>query len=204
MTLPPAGVPTTRAELTALRAKRSALSDQLQNVSSRRNDLARQLERAAPAAQPGLEARLKLLDDRILAMEKELQVTGDQLANAPAELTTSTSSQMPPDVARTISKDLVPIVAILSVFVLGPFALAMSRLIWKRGNVVPRPQTDAATQQRLEQLQQSVDTIAVEVERISEAQRFLTKLLNDRDRSALGAGSAPAQPIGTKKSVMER
>jgi predicted transposase YdaD len=35
---------------------------------------------------------------------------------------------------------------------------------------------------RLEQLQQSVDAIAVEVERIAEAQRFSAKLLAERER----------------------
>lgn len=202
VTLPPPGVPRTGAELAALKAKRSALSDQLSNVASRRSSLARELQRAAPAAQPGIEARMKLLDERILSLEKELQVTGEQLANAPVEL--SSSTQMPPEFARTVSKDMVPIVAILSVFVLGPFAVAMSRLIWKRGSVAPRPQTDAATQQRLDQLQQSVDTIAIEVERISESQRFLTRVLNERDRPALGVGAAPAEPIATKKSAVER
>jgi hypothetical protein len=34
--------------------------------------------------------------------------------------------------------------------------------------------------QRLEQLQQSVDAIAIEVERIAEAQRFSAKLLHER------------------------
>jgi hypothetical protein len=38
---------------------------------------------------------------------------------------------------------------------------------------------------RLEQLQQSVDAIAVEVERIAEAQRFSAKLLAERDSSNL-------------------
>ncbi|HJQ21860.1 MAG TPA: hypothetical protein VJ867_16065 [Gemmatimonadaceae bacterium] len=175
---PPA--PATAQELAALKAKRSAISDQLENVSSRRNGLARELQRADPGARAGIENRIKLLDDRILHLEQELETTGDQLANAPLALTSS-SAQVPPEFARTVSKDVVPIVAILSVFVLGPFAVAMSRLIWKRANVVARPpQTDAITTQRLEQLQQSVDTIAVEVERISEAQRFVTKLLNER------------------------
>jgi hypothetical protein len=36
---------------------------------------------------------------------------------------------------------------------------------------------------RLEQLQQSMDTMAVEVERISEGQRFTTKLLAERAAS---------------------
>jgi len=40
------------------------------------------------------------------------------------------------------------------------------------------------TLQRLESLQQSVEAIALEVERISEAQRFTTKLLAERGRGA--------------------
>jgi len=41
----------------------------------------------------------------------------------------------------------------------------------------PAPLNDS----RLEQLQQSVDAIAIEVERIAEAQRFSAKLLAGRD-----------------------
>jgi hypothetical protein len=36
---------------------------------------------------------------------------------------------------------------------------------------------------RLERMEQAIDSIAVEVERISEAQRFSTKLLSDKTRS---------------------
>jgi hypothetical protein len=35
---------------------------------------------------------------------------------------------------------------------------------------------------RLQHLEQSIDAIAIEIERISEAQRFTTKLLADRER----------------------
>jgi hypothetical protein len=38
---------------------------------------------------------------------------------------------------------------------------------------------------RLARLEQAVDAIALEVERISEAQRFTTKLLNDQAHAAL-------------------
>ena len=46
------------------------------------------------------------------------------------------------------------------------------------------------TDVRLEQLQQSIDAIAVEVERIAEAQRFSAKLLAER-------GEAPAKSDST-------
>jgi len=59
-----------------------------------------------------------------------------------------------------------------------------------------RPQIPAEVLTRLERMEQSIDAIAVEVERISEGQRFTTKLLSDvRDAPALPQGSSrPATP----------
>ena len=42
---------------------------------------------------------------------------------------------------------------------------------------------------RLERIERSVDAIAIEVERVSEGQRFVTQLLSERDdRKSLGPG----------------
>ena len=51
---------------------------------------------------------------------------------------------------------------------------------------------------RLERIEQSVDAIAVEVERISEGQRFTTKLLSEvRSSAALPASSAQSDARGS-------
>jgi len=42
------------------------------------------------------------------------------------------------------------------------------------------------TEERLDYLQQSIDAIAIEVERIGEAQRFATKLLEQRAKASSG------------------
>jgi hypothetical protein len=55
----------------------------------------------------------------------------------------------------------------------------------------PRGVNDAQSLQ-LEQLHQSVDAIAVEVERIAEAQRFSAKLLAERADPALISRSGPS------------
>ena len=55
-------------------------------------------------------------------------------------------------------------------------AKAVQRMRRNRGTVAAPPAND----DRLEQLQQSIDAIAVEVERIAEAQRFTAKLLAER------------------------
>ena len=49
---------------------------------------------------------------------------------------------------------------------------------------------------RLAHLEQAIDAIAIEVERVSEGQRYVTHLLSGGQAvPALGAGQAPAEPI---------
>ena len=88
---------------------------------------------------------------------------------------------------------VVPVAGMVSVFVLFPLALAYARVLWKRSSE-PRPLRPGETdriERRLEQLQQSVEAMAIEVERISEGQRFVTKIMSERgDQPALGAPAA--------------
>jgi ribonuclease D len=59
-------------------------------------------------------------------------------------------------------------------------------------NESKRPQVPSEVMSRLERIEQAVDAIAVEVERISEGQRFTTKLLSETRGNAL-----PAPPTGS-------
>jgi hypothetical protein len=68
-----------------------------------------------------------------------------------------------------------------------PLARAFAR---KMDHKSVQPPVPAELQQRLEHMEQAIDSIAVEVERISEGQRFTTKLLADRQSSAPAALSA--------------
>src|SRR5688572_21523233 len=199
--VPHTGAPRTEGELRALEFKRSQLSEQIQSATLRRRSLAEQLKSSDAAARPGIEARMKVLDARIVRLEEDLDRTGDQLANIPGELLGSTTIS-PEQIAERIAEKIVPLAGIFSLFVLAPLAFAIARMIWRRTtNATPRvAATDPASHQRLEQLQQSMDTIAIEIERISENQRFLSKLMNDRQ---LGAGVGVAEPVrvGQKVSV---
>ncbi len=67
-----------------------------------------------------------------------------------------------------------------------PIARAYARKV-DRGTDRPSVPPDVAA--RLERMEQAIDSIAVEVERISEGQRFTTKLLAER------GSAAPASPI---------
>ena len=85
-----------------------------------------------------------------------------------------------------ILEGLIPIIALLISAIpftaVGvPLARAIARRI-DRQTVQPRILSDVSA--RLERLEQGMDAIAVEVERISEGQRFVTKLLAEKHEVA--------------------
>lgn len=68
--------------------------------------------------------------------------------------------------------------------ILFPLALACARLIWRRSSRVAAT-TPLEGSAQLSRLEQAVESIAIEVERISEAQRFSAKLLAGREAEPL-------------------
>lgn len=85
---------------------------------------------------------------------------------------------MDPDV---YSFAVVMCVIIGSIAALAGIGLVTWRAFSRGARAASLPQRDY--DERFAQLQQSVDAIAVEVERIAEGQRFSTKLLSDASRS---------------------
>jgi hypothetical protein len=69
-----------------------------------------------------------------------------------------------------------------------PLARAYAKKI-ERGNDTARVPSDVSA--RLERMEQAIDSIAVEVERISEGQRFTTKLLAERSGAPEGELVSP-------------
>jgi len=57
---------------------------------------------------------------------------------------------------------------------------------WEREDMAGKITPDITA--RLERMEQSIEAIAVEVERISEGQRFTTKLLSDKEMHSLPVG----------------
>lgn len=168
-------VPMTRAEYEGLKARRSELSNQLINVSGRRKGLAEQLRGADGADKVGLEQRIAVLDQRIVQLESDIASTGRQLTSASAgALATG------PRAFGILSSDQTLALSIVfTVLILFPLAIAAARIMFRKAKqpvTVPAIQGEAA--KRLERLEQSVESIAVEVERISEGQRFVTRLLS--------------------------
>lgn len=70
-----------------------------------------------------------------------------------------------------------------------------ARMLWRAGSRVKSRAVAAADDGRLERLEAAVDAIAIEVERISESQRFTVGLLSERlpPRTADRVGELPQQ-----------
>jgi hypothetical protein len=187
--------PLTGEDVQAMRVRLSDLRSELQDAAERRNSIASRLREADISARAGYEDRLKILDARILTIETEITRVGRELAAAPSSalLAAQPPSERPDpnEIVSNIIDEIVPLVAIISVFVLAPIVITISRFLWKRSSPAPMAiRADHATQERLEQLQQAVDAIAIEVERISEGQRYVTKVIGTR-----GLGAGEAEPI---------
>lgn len=182
------GVPQTRAEVRALKARRSEISSQLQSAADRRKSLANQLENArTDVSRDGLAERVKVLDARIVQLETDLATTGQLLAAAPPQALAGTefSTGGPQNMGGMDEGGVIAISSVFILAVLMPLAITFSRLIWRRGSRAAVPNRSKEEIERLDRLEAAVETIAVEMERVSEGQRFVSRLLSE------GRGPAP-------------
>jgi hypothetical protein len=92
---------------------------------------------------------------------------------------------MPPDPNLIVQTVLEWVIPGLVIIVLG---VPVVRLItkWLEPKPVP-PRELSAINERLERIEAAVDSIAVEVERISEAQRFSARLQSEQQQSRVPA-----------------
>lgn len=169
--------PMTARDLLALRNRRENLSDQLVSVQSRRQEVAEALRTADPDARPGLQDRLAVLDARIVQLESDIATTGRELTSAPAGLAAIGGD------GRVININ--PGSDDGAFFGGTAFGMAlivvplMIRRFFRRGRRRDQPAVAAGQADQLSRLEQSIDAIAVEVERISEGQRFTARLMAD-------------------------
>jgi hypothetical protein len=201
-----ARVPQTRAELEQMGARRGELKSQLRDAENRRLNLAAQLDATPGEARRPVMERLATLDQRITQIEREVlqmdEAISTAMANpkiaqaevhvepeppvpppppafpfehAPATEGVTVVPSQPPGIDfgswRTVamgSLSAIPLVALLAAWIAWRLALRRLR----------REGVGGADPAHTSKLQQSVDAIALEVERISENQRYVTKVLN--------------------------
>jgi hypothetical protein len=94
---------------------------------------------------------------------------------------------------------VIPIAFFVTTIVLG-LGIPLVRAHIRRAERDPlQPSVPNEVAARLERMEHAIETIAVEVERISEGQRFASRLLAERV-VANGAAGAPGHPAGAAPS----
>lgn len=198
--------------LEQLDARRSELRNQLVSLTVRRDLLTQQLRNADQPGQAQLQAQLKDIGERTNRVNAELNAIDDAadkvlrsgpvvappLPGAPQEVPMIAGPDVAPNITvmpggdpgmeRLLRKSMALDGAGFALLLLAVF-------LWgRRPRRSPKLAVEDST--RIDQLQRAVDVIAVEVERISESQRYLTKVLSEN--RALGAGAADELPLKSR------
>lgn len=184
-------VPSAAAMYEAARAHRNALGEQMESLEGSRHKLLRELEDhggadVAGPARTGMEQRIVILDQRIAELDKNMATVDAQIARTAS--IPGAVVEKPDPVREGPPEEMYVIGPIVVLAVILPMSIALARRIWRRSVTtvltMPRELND-----RLFQLEQTAESTALEVERIGEGQRFMTKLLTERESPALGQGA---------------
>ena len=84
------------------------------------------------------------------------------------------------------------VVAVVAIVAIASTIRTVVMAVLHRRRDVGKVETPALADARLSRLEQAVDAIALEIERISEGQRFTTRLLSDQARQANAARELPS------------
>ena len=200
--------------LMALQAQRDELREQVQQLENKREEITEEIRenRAQGMNIEGLEQRVKDIDARISAIDQQLAMA-DQAVAKQASVPGAVPPSPPEDFEHHGPPDGVFVLAgIFIVAVLMPISIAIGRWVWRRGGPGGRGATvaiPANLDDRLKNIEQAVESVAVEVERIGEGQRFMSRVFTDRtggampDSRALGEGPAPAIDVAQRHKVAE-
>ena len=138
------------------------------------------LQEQGVAPEPGTTFRVDE-NGRIVPLEEGGAVTPEIAVPPPVRILQGNDGPPPEVVTMSIAFFIM-----LAVIIVGlPIARAMGRRMDRQGAAPPKLATEQA--ERIARIEQAVDAMAIEVERISEGQRFVTKLLTER---ALPEGQA--------------
>jgi hypothetical protein len=183
--------------------------------------LSRQLEgmRLDNPARPALQQQSADVGAQLAQVEGKIAEVQGRLAqaqNVSVERITEVGTVEPPGPPGGFRRGPDPDMVVGMSFALAmcialPLSIAYARRLWKG-----KPQPPAASSerfddviQRLNRLEVGIDSVAIEIERISEGQRFVTKVFADRpvpqpqsaapngaQPSALGEGQPPLRALG--------
>ena len=193
--------PITQQEISILRSQRSEMSDQLRSAQNRRERVLNELRTAPAGTEPGLQQQYQVLSDRIVAIENDMEASGRVLrtGQVPASLVlvpprgSLSSGNRTDDAERGAALAAVILIPIGAVFMWRTFR---RRRRGGRREVGMTAEQDS----RFERLEQAVDAIALEIERVGESQRYQAKLLTEANMMpAMGGSQKAGEPVRVRE-----
>lgn len=216
------GAVQTRAELEALIRTRGEFTDQLERVTQQRGELAQQRLNAEARAQsstdPSLDRRLMReyeqqigeLGARAGQLRAQIAQADEAIANAVAQGIGEATAGEPVQTSvisipggedfsarEALLRDRYQSMMIAEGAALILLSVMAWRLLWRRAQ--RKAATMYASNADVTSMKVAIDTIAVEVERISENQRYATKLLQERAEPIGGLESAAKVPVEQRR-----
>jgi len=175
-------------------------AQQLAGLKAQRTIIQRQINRSSDAATRGaLELRKVPLDNQIAQLELDLASARAQLLSRQGVSETQPPINFPPG-RKQFDPDLAAGLGFAFIFaVMMPMGIAYARRIWRGAPKNTGPRLDDMILPRLDRLEQAVDAIAIEIERISEGQRFVTRVF--AERPAAPPAQAPAAPVAKEAAA---
>jgi len=173
-------IPQSHDDMMGLLSQRRMLNEQLEQATDQRKDLLEQMNAAPAEAKAGFQAELNVISDRIVQLESSLNVIGQEIAGASPALMSMAEEPSPPDNSGNFDDGVAA--GVFSTLGGVTVLLLLGRWIWKRfvRRDVPSPRRlPAEDSERLKRLENGIEAMAIEIERISEGQRFVTRLMSE-------------------------
>ena len=185
----------------AAQAQVRELKNQLSRLEGRHRELSREI-RNTPFSEgglrKGLEGRLADVDARIVEVEKQIAVAEGRVAQV-AGMPGAVQPERPPQ-RQGPPEEVFIIPALFIMFILFPLTIAYARRIWRRGAVAVSA-IPTELMERMSRLETAVDSVALEVERIGEGQRFVSKLFAEGGARHLNVGAGPVPEVEEREAV---
>lgn len=218
------------AQMEGLQLREIQLRESVGKLEAQRPIIERQLRSSDPSVRASAENQLVQIDLAVASSKVELASVREQLAsrggrfaNPPQFPRIVVPPQGPRSFIDRIDNDAITAMFVMTCFaVLVPLSIGIARRMWRQP---PRPLPTEPfddLKQRMERLEQAVDAVAIEIERVSESQRFVAKVLVERPVPtpaveadagkavsegkpflALGAGPVEPIPVAQRQAVRQ-
>ena len=200
---PPAPVVVEAQTLAALQAQAVELVARLAGLHTEQRLVQRQISRLPADAPLRTEqiARMSELNVQVARAEGQLSAVRAEVAQRLGLNTnqiSETAQPLPPPMFRQRQVDpdmVVGMSFVLAMCFVLPLSIAWAKRVWRGRSPIVVPKTDDLAP-RMDRLEHAVDAIAIEIERIAEGQRFVTKIFTERPAS----NPAPVQRAGLDDS----